>query len=58
MTIDLTKFHDSFFEESFEAISSMEDALLQLTVGMPDPETVNTVFRVAHSIKGGAPTLG
>ena len=28
MTIDLTQFHESFFEESFEAITSMEDALL------------------------------
>jgi two-component system chemotaxis sensor kinase CheA len=58
MTIDLTQFHDSFFEESFEAITSMEDALLQLTVGTPDPATVNTIFRVAHSIKGGAATFG
>jgi two-component system chemotaxis sensor kinase CheA len=58
MTIDLTQFHDSFFEESFEAITSMEDALLQLSVGTPDPGTVNTIFRVAHSIKGGAATFG
>jgi two-component system, chemotaxis family, sensor kinase CheA len=58
MTIDLTQFHDSFFEESFEAITSMEDALLQLTIGAPDPATVNTIFRVAHSIKGGAATFG
>lgn len=58
MTIDLTQFHESFFEESFEAITSMEDALLQLTVGTPDPGTVNTIFRVAHSIKGGAATFG
>ncbi|MFO1457424.1 MAG: chemotaxis protein CheA [Steroidobacteraceae bacterium] len=58
MTIDLTQFHESFFEESFEAITSMEDALLQLNVGTPDPATVNTIFRVAHSIKGGAATFG
>ncbi len=58
MTIDLTQFHDSFFEESFEAITTMEDALLKLTTGSPDPEVVNTIFRVAHSIKGGAATFG
>ena len=45
MTIDLTQFHESFFEESFEAITSMEDALLQLNVGTPDPATVNTISR-------------
>ena len=58
MTIDLTQFHDSFFEESFEAITTMEDSLLKLDVGTPDPEVVNTIFRVAHSIKGGAATFG
>jgi two-component system, chemotaxis family, sensor kinase CheA len=54
MGIDLAQFHDAFFEESFEALESMEAALLKLDVGAPDPETINTVFRVAHSIKGGA----
>ncbi len=58
MSLDLTQFHESFFEESHEAIASMEDALLRLEVGSPDPEVVNTVFRVAHSIKGGAATFG
>ncbi|HXY97916.1 MAG TPA: chemotaxis protein CheA [Steroidobacteraceae bacterium] len=54
MGIDLAQFHEAFFEESFEAIESMEAALLKLDVGAPDPEVINTVFRVAHSIKGGA----
>lgn len=58
MAIDLTQFHDAFFEESHEAITSMEDALLKLTLGTPDKEVVNTIFRVAHSIKGGAATFG
>src|SRR5215469_2499700 len=54
MAMDLAQFHEAFFEESFEAIESMEAALLKLNVGAPDPEVINTVFRVAHSIKGGA----
>jgi len=54
MAIDLKQFHEAFFEESFEALSSMESALLKLDVGAPDPELINTVFRAAHSIKGGA----
>ena len=54
MGIDLAQFHEAFFEESFEAIESMEASLLKLDVGAPDPEMINTVFRVAHSIKGGA----
>src|SRR5215472_14026392 len=54
MGIDLAQFHEAFFEESFEALESMEAALLKLDAGAPDPEIVNSVFRVAHSIKGGA----
>ena len=58
MTLDLTQFHDAFFEESFEALDSMESALLKLDLGAPDAELINTIFRVAHSIKGGSATFG
>jgi len=58
MSLDLTQFHDTFFEESFEALDSMEAALLKLDVGSPDPDLINTIFRVAHSIKGGSATFG
>jgi two-component system chemotaxis sensor kinase CheA len=58
VSIDLTQFHDGFYEESAEAIAQMEEALLRLDVGTPDPELINTIFRVAHSIKGGAATFG
>ncbi len=58
MTVDLSQFHDAFFEESFEALDAMEAALLKLDVGAPDPELINTIFRVAHSIKGGSATFG
>ena len=58
MALDLTQFHAAFFDESFEALDSMEAALLQLDIGAPDPELINTIFRVAHSIKGGSATFG
>jgi two-component system chemotaxis sensor kinase CheA len=58
MTLDMSQFHDAFFEESFEALDTMEAALLKLDVAAPDPELVNTIFRVAHSIKGGSATFG
>ena len=54
MTLDLAQFHDTFFAESFEALDSMEAALLKLSAGDADLELINTIFRVAHSIKGGA----
>ena len=58
MTLDLTQFHETFFEESFEALGSMEAALLKLSAGEADAELINTIFRVAHSIKGGSATFG
>ncbi|MEA3181410.1 MAG: two-component system, chemotaxis family, sensor kinase CheA [Gammaproteobacteria bacterium] len=58
MDLDLAQFHSSFFEESFEALDGMEAALLGLDAGAPDPERVNSIFRVAHSIKGGAGMFG
>lgn len=58
MAIELSQFHEAFFEEGFESLDAMEAALLQLDIGAPNPETVNTVFRVAHSIKGGSGMFG
>jgi two-component system chemotaxis sensor kinase CheA len=58
MALDLAQFHDAFFDESFEALDQMEAALLKLNPGAPEPELINTIFRVAHSIKGGSATFG
>lgn len=58
MTLDRAQFYDTFFEDSFEALDSMEAALLQLSTGDVDAELINTIFRVAHSIKGGSATFG
>jgi two-component system chemotaxis sensor kinase CheA len=57
-TIDLTRFHRAFFEESFEGLDAMEAALLALDPGQIEAETINGIFRAAHSIKGGAGTFG
>lgn len=58
MSIDLARFHQAFFEESFERVDAMEQGLLQLEGGGDNAETVNDIFRAAHSIKGGAATFG
>ena len=57
VNLDLSQFHEIFFEESREGLEAMESGLLNLNVGVPDPEVVNTVFRAAHSIKGAARIL-
>ncbi len=58
MALDLAQFHDAFFDESYEALDTMEASLLKLTLGAPEPELIGTIFRVAHSIKGGSATFG
>lgn len=57
--MDMQPFLDTFFEESFEGLDAMEQALLALEPGAPpDRETLDAVFRAAHSIKGGSGTFG
>jgi two-component system chemotaxis sensor kinase CheA len=58
MSMDLQRFHATFFEESREGLDAMETGLLSLEQGSRDPEVINSVFRAAHSIKGGAATFG
>ena len=55
----LAQFQRVFVEESLEGLDTMEAALLALDQGGgDDPERVHTIFRAAHSIKGGAGTFG
>ncbi len=58
MSIDMSQFHQVFFEECFEGLEAMESGLLSLDVGDIDSEVINTIFRAAHSIKGGSGTFG
>ena len=58
MSMDLQRFHATFFEESREGLDAMESGLLTLESGQHDAEIINSVFRAAHSIKGGAGTFG
>ncbi|WP_235602870.1 Hpt domain-containing protein [Piscirickettsia litoralis] len=57
MSIDLSQFLEIYYEESFENLDAMENSLLSLEVGDPDDEVINTIFRGAHSIKGGSGTF-
>jgi len=58
MAFDMRQFLQTFFEESFEGLDAMESALLNLDIGHVDAETINSIFRAAHSIKGGSATFG
>lgn len=47
-----------FFEEAFEGLGVMEAALMDLDTAPDDPDILNSIFRAAHSIKGGAGSFG
>ena len=44
----------AFVVESRELLQMMEDNLLQMESSGGDAETINAIFRAAHTIKGGA----
>jgi two-component system chemotaxis sensor kinase CheA len=59
MTLDLemAEIAKVFFQESREGLDAMESGLLSLD-SSADVENINTIFRAAHSIKGGSATFG
>ncbi|TZG26202.1 chemotaxis protein CheA [Sphingomonas montanisoli] len=54
----LEEIQDIFFQECDEGLGQAEAGLLALQGGAQDDETVNTVFRAVHSIKGGSGAFG
>lgn len=58
MKIDLSQFRQTFLQESVDHVASMEERLLELRSTPSDVELLNSIFRSAHSIKGGAGSFG
>ncbi len=58
MDFDVSRFRETFFQETAEHLETMEAALLSLRLAQSDDETLNSIFRCAHSIKAGAGMFG
>ena len=59
MPKNLQRFREVFFEEAREHLEAMESGLLGLEAGgAADAETLNRIFRAAHTIKGGSGMFG
>jgi two-component system chemotaxis sensor kinase CheA len=58
MIIDLSGFRDVYLQECAEHLTAMESDLLSIESSPVQGELLNSIFRAAHSIKGGAGTLG
>ncbi|WP_456295065.1 chemotaxis protein CheA [Vibrio sp. AK197] len=57
MALDMEQLRKMFYEECRENLEVLENILLNLNVESVDDESINTIFRAAHSIKGGAGTF-
>jgi len=55
--VDLSEFHQVFFEECAEGLVILEQGLLALD-SSADRDHVDSLFRAIHSMKGGAATFG
>jgi len=58
MSINLDDALHTFIAESRELLQQMEEALLDMESRPNDPETINAIFRAAHTIKGSAGLFG
>lgn len=58
MSIDMKQFQVIFMEEAQEHLEELEQLLMEFDVEQPDPEALNSIFRAAHSIKGGSGMFG
>jgi two-component system chemotaxis sensor kinase CheA len=56
--MSMTELRETFFQECEDLLEAMAGGLRAIEEQAGDPETVNSVFRAVHSIKGGAGAFG
>ena len=56
--MDTSQYMSMFLEESLENLQTLNESLLDLEQNPEDLDKVNSIFRVAHTIKGMAATMG
>ncbi|MHB8828110.1 MAG: hybrid sensor histidine kinase/response regulator [Syntrophales bacterium] len=54
MALDMAKFLSRFVDEARDHINKLNDGLVRLENHPEDPDTINDVFRSAHTIKGSS----
>jgi len=55
--VDLGKYRNIFIDEATEHLAEMSSSLLQLEKELGCAEAIDSIFRMAHSIKGMAASL-
>ena len=56
--MDTSQYLSMFLEESIDNLQTLNDSLLTLEQNPDDADKLNEIFRVAHTIKGMAATMG
>ena len=56
--MDTSQYMNMFLEESMDNLQTLNESLLELEKNPNDVDKVNEIFRVAHTIKGMAATMG
>ena len=56
--MDTSQYMSMFLEESMENLQTLNESLLELEQRPEDIDKLNEIFRVAHTIKGMAATMG
>lgn len=56
--MDTSQYMSMFLEESLDNLQTLNESLLDLEQNPDDIDKVNSIFRVAHTIKGMAATMG
>lgn len=56
--MDVSQYLEIFIDESNEHLQTLSDCIMQLEKEPENKDTINEVFRAAHSLKGMAGTMG
>lgn len=56
--MDTSQYMTMFLEESMDNLQTLNESLLELEQNPDDIDRINAIFRVAHTIKGMAATMG
>ena len=56
--MDVSQYLDMFLDETKEHIQNLSDQIMRLEENPEDADTINEIFRAAHTLKGMAGTMG
>src|SRR3954468_7706055 len=58
MTIDFDQLRQVYVDECYEGLDAVAASLIELETNPAPPDARDAIFRVAHTVKGGASIVG